>query len=156
RPRALRHARRLRPQGPAHLQGALRQAPRGLRGDQAPPARARRRRFARPPSAPSLPANRRHRRLPLAPVRPLQQARLIPFPLDPSMPPPPMPPSSSPMSQPAPPQIPPGVARLALNRPEARNALSVDLLDALHARIDEVALASRTGASPLSTLVLTG
>ena len=31
------------------------------------------------------------------------------------------------------------VARLTLNRPEARNALSLDLLEALHLRVDEIA-----------------
>lgn len=43
------------------------------------------------------------------------------------------------------------IATLALNRPEARNALSLDLLAALHARVDE--LASRTD---LTVLILTG
>lgn len=49
--------------------------------------------------------------------------------------------------------IPPGgrVATLALNRPEKRNALSLDLLDALHRRVDEL------GARPdLSVCVLAG
>lgn len=43
------------------------------------------------------------------------------------------------------------VARLTLNRPGARNALSIDLLGALHARADE--LASR---GDISVLVVTG
>ena len=42
-------------------------------------------------------------------------------------------------------------ARLTLNRPDARNALSIDLLQALHARVDE--LANQDG---VSVLVLTG
>ncbi len=42
------------------------------------------------------------------------------------------------------------VATLTLNRPEARNALSLDLLAALHARVDEVA------ASKAQVLVVTG
>lgn len=42
------------------------------------------------------------------------------------------------------------VARLTLNRPEARNALSLDLLAGLHARVDELAAASAT------VLVMTG
>ena len=43
------------------------------------------------------------------------------------------------------------IATLSLNRPEARNALSLDLLAALHARVDE--LATR---SDVTVLVLTG
>ncbi|NUQ67837.1 MAG: enoyl-CoA hydratase/isomerase family protein [Phycisphaerales bacterium] len=43
------------------------------------------------------------------------------------------------------------VGTLTLNRPEARNAFSLELLDALHARIDE--LGDRTD---LSVLVITG
>lgn len=41
------------------------------------------------------------------------------------------------------------IARLTLNRPEARNALSPELLAALHARVDE--LAGRTTPSPERT-----
>lgn len=43
------------------------------------------------------------------------------------------------------------VARLTLNRPESRNALSLDLLDALHARADELA-----AREDVTVLVLTG
>ncbi|HYE63164.1 MAG TPA: enoyl-CoA hydratase/isomerase family protein [Phycisphaerales bacterium] len=45
-------------------------------------------------------------------------------------------------------------ATLTLNRPDARNALSVELLEALHARLDELA-AMPEGSRP-SVLVLTG
>jgi methylglutaconyl-CoA hydratase len=38
------------------------------------------------------------------------------------------------------------VATLALNRPDARNSLSVDLLDALHTRVDELSRASASVA----------
>lgn len=49
------------------------------------------------------------------------------------------------------------VARLAINRPEQRNALSIDLLDALHARLGELerAFAERPDAGP-RVLVLRG
>jgi enoyl-CoA hydratase/carnithine racemase len=52
------------------------------------------------------------------------------------------------------------VATLALNRPDARNALSIDLLRAMHARLDELSRLGETGypgetGSP-SVLVLTG
>jgi methylglutaconyl-CoA hydratase len=43
-------------------------------------------------------------------------------------------------------------ATLSLNRPEARNALSIDLLTALDARLDEI----EAHAAELSTLVITG
>lgn len=43
------------------------------------------------------------------------------------------------------------IATLSLNRPEARNALSIDLLASLHARLDELA-----GRQDLTVLVLTG
>ncbi len=45
----------------------------------------------------------------------------------------------------------PPIATLALHRPEARNALSIDLLGAMHARLDELA-----GRADLTVLVLTG
>jgi methylglutaconyl-CoA hydratase len=49
----------------------------------------------------------------------------------------------------------PPIATLTLNRPEARNALSIDLLEALHARVDE--LAARTSAAgDIHIVVLTG
>ncbi len=48
-------------------------------------------------------------------------------------------------------------ARLALNRPEARNALSLELLEALHTQVDEVARrCADPGAGELSVLVVTG
>lgn len=43
------------------------------------------------------------------------------------------------------------IARLTLNRPDKRNALSLEFLDALHARLDELA-----GRSDVSVCVLTG
>ena len=43
------------------------------------------------------------------------------------------------------------VARLSINRPDKRNALSLDLLEALHARLDQLA-----GSSGVSVCVLTG
>lgn len=43
------------------------------------------------------------------------------------------------------------VARLTINRPDARNALSIALLEALHARVDELAR-----RPDISVLVLTG
>lgn len=43
------------------------------------------------------------------------------------------------------------IARLTLNRPEARNALSVDLLEALHARVDSLA-----SPSDVVVLIVTG
>lgn len=43
-------------------------------------------------------------------------------------------------------------ARLALNRPDARNALSIELLAALHSRLDELAAAHTS----VSTLIITG
>lgn len=43
------------------------------------------------------------------------------------------------------------IARLTLNRAEKRNALSIDLLEALHARVDELA-----GRLDVSVCVLTG
>lgn len=46
------------------------------------------------------------------------------------------------------------VATLTLNRPEMRNALSVELLDALHARLDE--LAAMPDAKRPTVLVLAG
>ena len=42
-------------------------------------------------------------------------------------------------------------ARLTMNRPDARNALSIDLLRALHARVDELA-----DRDEVSVLILTG
>lgn len=44
------------------------------------------------------------------------------------------------------------IATLTLNRPEARNALSLDLLGALHARLDDLAAAAHTP----TVLVITG
>ncbi|MCL4742223.1 MAG: enoyl-CoA hydratase/isomerase family protein [Phycisphaerales bacterium] len=44
------------------------------------------------------------------------------------------------------------VARLTLNRPDARNALSIALLESLLARVDEI----ETAATPPTVLVLTG
>ncbi len=38
------------------------------------------------------------------------------------------------------------IATLALNRPDARNSLSIDLLDALHARVDELSRAEASVA----------
>jgi methylglutaconyl-CoA hydratase len=43
------------------------------------------------------------------------------------------------------------VARLSLNRPEARNALSIDLMHELHTRVDEAA-----ARAEITVLVLTG
>lgn len=43
------------------------------------------------------------------------------------------------------------IARLVINRPETRNALSVELLDALHARVDELAR-----REDVSVLLVTG
>lgn len=47
------------------------------------------------------------------------------------------------------------IARLTLNRPEQRNALSVDLLAALHTRADELARMASGDAGP-TVLVVTG
>lgn len=47
------------------------------------------------------------------------------------------------------------IATLAINRPESRNALSPDLLAALHARVDELAQLADTEAHP-TVLILTG
>jgi len=49
----------------------------------------------------------------------------------------------------------PPLAALLLNRPEARNALSIDLLRAMHARIDELT-ARIAAASDIHVVVLTG
>ncbi|MGE3108700.1 MAG: enoyl-CoA hydratase/isomerase family protein [Phycisphaerales bacterium] len=43
------------------------------------------------------------------------------------------------------------LARLSLNRPDARNALSIDLLDALHGRIDEL-----TARKDVTAMILSG
>lgn len=49
----------------------------------------------------------------------------------------------------------PPIATLALNRPDARNALSIDLLAAMHAKIDE--LAARIAAqNDIHVVILTG
>lgn len=49
------------------------------------------------------------------------------------------------------------IATLAINRPESRNALSPDLLAALHARVDELAqLAGTPHGSHPTVLILTG
>lgn len=47
------------------------------------------------------------------------------------------------------------IARLTLNRPEQRNALSVELLASLHTHIDELA-AKIAGGAPITCLVLAG
>lgn len=46
------------------------------------------------------------------------------------------------------------IATLTLNRPEQRNALSVELLAALHARTDELAAACRS--APITCCIITG
>lgn len=46
------------------------------------------------------------------------------------------------------------VARLVLNRPDARNALSIELLDALHERVDE--LAGRVQREKILVTTITG
>ena len=46
------------------------------------------------------------------------------------------------------------VARLELNRPDSRNAMSLELLDALHERTDE--LAARAVDEGVTVCVLTG
>lgn len=45
-------------------------------------------------------------------------------------------------------------ARLSLNRPEKRNALSIDLLAALHARLDD--LAAHASGSEIAACIITG
>jgi enoyl-CoA hydratase/carnithine racemase len=47
------------------------------------------------------------------------------------------------------------IARLTLNRPDARNALSIPLLEALHARVDELAARDDDKAG-VSVVLLTG
>ncbi len=45
------------------------------------------------------------------------------------------------------------VARLTLNRPEKRNALSIDLLEALHGRVDELARLAGSDEGPVVCVV---
>ncbi len=47
------------------------------------------------------------------------------------------------------------IATLSLNRPEQRNALSIDLLEALHGRLDELLAAGEAGNGP-RVLIVTG